>query len=38
MMDKVQPLKREWVKDRIGELTREEMQGVGVAQRLWLSL
>ena len=38
MVDKVQPLKRERVKDRIGELTGEEMQSVGVALRLWLNL
>lgn len=38
MADKIQPLKRERIKKRIGELAENEMQAVGVALRLWFNL
>ena len=38
MVDKTQPLKRERIKKRIGELAEEEIRAIGVALKLWFSL
>lgn len=38
MVDKVQPLRRERIKERIGMLTNAEMQAIGAALKLWFSL
>lgn len=38
MVDKAQPLKRERIKKRIGELAEGEMQAIGAALKLWFSL
>jgi len=38
MADKVQTLKRERVRECIGVVTREQMQSVDGALRLWLRL
>lgn len=38
MVDKVQPLGRDRIKERIGSLREVEMQEIGAALKLWFGL